>query len=192
MPINADPMRNRRSIPPGTWRKVQASLRVLVLCAYPILGSAIAAYVIAVSDQGLDLMLAALSELSWAPDDAGRTLGSAFLATALRSVLSGLSVAVASLSIWYAARPLVSRGFRFYPVDAVATRAIRKWLPRVLAALPPFAAGLGYARIALRTQDALAVGISTRHSGQRQRRAVLGRVRRWLPAPTRRQGTRHR
>lgn len=161
MPINADPRRNKRAVPPGPWRQVQASLRVLVLCAYPILGSVIAAYVIALSDQGLDLMLAALSELSWGPDDAGRTLGSAFPSTALRSLLSGTSVAVASLSIWYAARRLVSRSFRFYPVDAAATRTIRKWLPRVLAALPPFAAGLGYALIASRAYDTLAVGIST-------------------------------
>lgn len=122
-----------------------AWIRVLLLCSYPILGTAIAFYFSAFSDQGVDLLLDTL------PNAGSATSVSDHPVTALAHVaLSAASVVIAALSIWWPARLLVRREFRFFPVPAASTSLLRKWLPRVLAALVVAGVAVGYARIAWR------------------------------------------
>ena len=125
-----------------------AWMRVMMLSTYPIVGTAIAFYVVAFSDQGVDMLLDALSQLWWRHDESQQTLGSDPLPVLVRALVSGGSVLVAALSIWYPARRLLCRNFRFYPIDAAATAALREWLPRMLAMLVPLGVAVGYGRLA--------------------------------------------
>ena len=122
-----------------------AWIRVLVLCSYPILGTAIAFYFTGFSDQGVDLLLDALPNAGSAASSAERPV-----AALAHLIFSAASVLVAALSIWWPARLLVRREFRFFPVPAASTSLIRKWLPRLLATAVVGGVAVGYARIAWR------------------------------------------
>lgn len=135
--------------PRGSVATVLSWTRVLLLCSYPILGTAIAFYFTAVSDQGVDLLLDSLPYASAsALEGAGVQIYSA--GTLAHLMLSAASVIIAALSIWWPARLLVRREFPFFPVPQSPTWPLRKWLPRVLATFVVVGVAVGYARIGLR------------------------------------------